>query len=275
MTEGKKKGFRAILPDGGIERARFIVSLALSLVLIAACVWYAVSCISIYSADTDTPFTRDTVGEHLGRLLPISLITIALTIAAGVLSLLTKAPKVTVIPIKSKALLKITERKLSVEHLSTSYTEKTCAEASLRKKFLLITAAASAVIIAVMLVFILDPSRYGTADPNTDIAYSAVIALAGSTVIFGGLYAMDILNEASYKRVLTAAREELSRQKSEGVSLTPCENSALGEGHTVLIVRLALIVIAIVFIILGIQNGGMADVLGKAVRICTECIGLG
>ena len=28
-------------------------------------------------------------------------------------------------------------------------------------------------------------------------------------------------------------------------------------------------------ILLGILNGGMADVLGKAIRICTECIGLG
>ena len=26
---------------------------------------------------------------------------------------------------------------------------------------------------------------------------------------------------------------------------------------------------------LGVLNGGMADVLGKAIRICTECIGLG
>ena len=95
MTEEKKKGFRALLPDGGIERVRFFVSLALSLLLIATCVWYAVSCILIYSADTDTPFTREIVGEHLGRLLPISLITVALTAAAGVLSLFTKAPKKT------------------------------------------------------------------------------------------------------------------------------------------------------------------------------------
>jgi hypothetical protein len=275
MTEGKKKGFRAILQGGRIERVRFFVSLALSLVLIATCVWYAVSCISIYSADTDTPFTREIVAEQLRILLPISLITVALTVAAGFISIFAKAPKNTVIPIKNKALLRITERKLSTEHLSAAYTEKANAEAKLQRKIVIIFAAASAVIIAAMLVFILNPSRYGKEDPNTDIAYSALIALCGSIVIFGGLYAMDILREASYKRVLTAAREELSRQKSEGVSLTPCENSALGEGHTVLVVRLALIAVAIVFIILGVSNGGMEDVLGKAVRICTECIGLG
>ncbi len=40
-------------------------------------------------------------------------------------------------------------------------------------------------------------------------------------------------------------------------------------------VRAVIAVIAVVFIIIGIVNGGMADVLSKAIRICTECIGLG
>ena len=41
------------------------------------------------------------------------------------------------------------------------------------------------------------------------------------------------------------------------------------------IVRAVVLVIAIVFIVLGVINGGMEDVLQKAIRICTECIGLG
>ena len=42
-----------------------------------------------------------------------------------------------------------------------------------------------------------------------------------------------------------------------------------------LIARYAILAASVVFIVIGIFNGGMADVLGKAVRICTECIGLG
>ena len=33
--------------------------------------------------------------------------------------------------------------------------------------------------------------------------------------------------------------------------------------------------ISIFFIVLGIMNGGLLDVLAKAVKICSECIGLG
>lgn len=42
-----------------------------------------------------------------------------------------------------------------------------------------------------------------------------------------------------------------------------------------LVTRLAVGVVAIVFIVLGAVNGGASDVLIKAIKICTECIGLG
>lgn len=39
--------------------------------------------------------------------------------------------------------------------------------------------------------------------------------------------------------------------------------------------RLLILCTAIVFILLGVMNGGAYDVLVKAINICTECIGLG
>ncbi|MBQ8415922.1 MAG: hypothetical protein IJX13_03335 [Clostridia bacterium] len=48
-----------------------------------------------------------------------------------------------------------------------------------------------------------------------------------------------------------------------------------GEKRSVWLVRTVLLALAAVMIVVGILNGGMGDVLAKAVRICTECIGLG
>ena len=45
--------------------------------------------------------------------------------------------------------------------------------------------------------------------------------------------------------------------------------------YFVWVVRCAVAVIGVAFVVLGVLNGGMEDVLGKAIRICTECIGLG
>lgn len=39
--------------------------------------------------------------------------------------------------------------------------------------------------------------------------------------------------------------------------------------------RMLLIVLAIIYIVIGVNNGGMRDVLIKAINICTECIGMG
>ena len=42
-----------------------------------------------------------------------------------------------------------------------------------------------------------------------------------------------------------------------------------------ILLRRILMAAAVVFIILGIMNGSMKDVLVKAIKICTECVGLG
>ncbi|MBQ8087435.1 MAG: thioredoxin [Clostridia bacterium] len=39
--------------------------------------------------------------------------------------------------------------------------------------------------------------------------------------------------------------------------------------------RLALLALGAVLTLWGVWNGGMRDVLVKAINICTECIGLG
>ena len=41
------------------------------------------------------------------------------------------------------------------------------------------------------------------------------------------------------------------------------------------ITKCVILAVAVVFVLIGIFNGGVADVLSKAVKICTECIGLG
>ncbi|MBE6924309.1 MAG: thioredoxin [Ruminococcaceae bacterium] len=41
------------------------------------------------------------------------------------------------------------------------------------------------------------------------------------------------------------------------------------------LIRFAGLALALVFIVVGIFNGSAEDVLTKAIKICTECIGLG
>lgn len=47
------------------------------------------------------------------------------------------------------------------------------------------------------------------------------------------------------------------------------------EAAVVNLVRIGVLLLAAVFLILGICRGEHMDVYGKAVRICLECIGIG
>ena len=59
------------------------------------------------------------------------------------------------------------------------------------------------------------------------------------------------------------------RASKRDVKVLRAEHAAHGK------LRTALYAVALALIIAGVMNGGMRDVLIKAINICTECIGLG
>ncbi|MBQ3210031.1 MAG: hypothetical protein IJB09_00870 [Oscillospiraceae bacterium] len=66
------------------------------------------------------------------------------------------------------------------------------------------------------------------------------------------------------------AKDKVKRNRSSNAAY-----ARAGEGKNTGLVRMVLLAAAILFILLGVMNGGAGDVLIKAKNICTECIGLG
>jgi hypothetical protein len=84
-------------------------------------------------------------------------------------------------------------------------------------------------------------------------------------VAFGAVIAASVVCRRSMEREI-ALLKGVSGNKAPEAAAKPSR---------VLYVRIALFALALVLIVLGINNGGMRDVLIKAINICTECIGLG
>ena len=63
-------------------------------------------------------------------------------------------------------------------------------------------------------------------------------------------------------------------KKSESIRMTPYPEKDISRSARKA-ARCVCIALAVLLIGLGIVNGGLWDVLVKAVNICTECIGLG
>ncbi len=83
---------------------------------------------------------------------------------------------------------------------------------------------------------------------------------------FGVVLAASFACGRNVKREITALKGHVGKAKPE----TPAPRRV-----PVGVLRACLYAVAIVFIVLGVMNGGLRDVLVKAVNICTECIGLG
>ncbi len=276
MTKGEKTRLCRFIPKDKKKAAELLLSVILSIVLLVTAICFIVNCVSLYKNGGDTPFSRESVALHLKKVAPISFISIGLAIAVGILSIFTKEPKTKNIPIKKRTLLLLLKNKLSDFATSEEYTKLAETERKRRKTVILISFLLSALFTAAALIFVLNPARYSVEEVNTDIAYSVVIAAISTALIFATVFVASRFLETSYAAEIEGTKAELKRLRLSGKETDSFLASlSKNEGHTVLLVRVIIFAVAVTFIILGIFNGGMADVLGKAVRICTECIGLG
>ena len=87
-----------------------------------------------------------------------------------------------------------------------------------------------------------------------------------------------VLQDKSYAREIEAAKNQATAERKAGINRT-----LEGTGKTypqtkdrfTFYLRATIFILAVVFILAGIQNGGLEDVLIKANVICMECVGLG
>ncbi len=76
--------------------------------------------------------------------------------------------------------------------------------------------------------------------------------------------------EKAAKRAEKKAARALRKQSKAEKGRSPKARAA-----RVWLVRIGLCAVGIIFVVTGVMNGGMKDVLLKAINICTQCIGLG
>ena len=257
-----------------VEKIYLITLLILSCVIVITAVCFIVSCTAIYNLG-DEPFTREVVAEYFSRIAPITFICLGLTVAAGVLSLYAKPASPVRIPLSARTMLKLARRRLAGRELSEDYKLTREKEAKHRRVVIIIAAALSAIFAAIALIFVLNPARYTIEDVTTDIAYSVLIGLSAAIASFAVCFVASFLLDISLRRELAATKAEAKIAPAGEAFSGEDEELSKREGHAHLIVRASVLTVAVVFIVLGIFNGGMADVFGKAIVICTECIGLG
>ena len=143
--------------------------------------------------------------------------------------------------------------------------ENAKAEESLRRKIGYGTAAVTVFCAVLSLRFLLNRENFVSWDLEMVMGQMLLHTLPWMVAAFGAVMGASFLCSRSMEREIGMLKGLAGKEETAAVS----KPSRLPQ------VRAALYILAVVLIGLGIHNGGMRDVLIKAINICTECIGLG
>ena len=260
---------------GVISRIHTGYGIFLAIVVVAVAVCFAVSCISIYRDGGSSPFTPESISAHFNKIAIPTYISIAALIIGAIIAI--------VMPEKESELGKIYNPYIPLRALGSRLKLSECDgeladDIRKERKFRILIRVLCAVICIALfgaaLLFSLDFSRFSATDVNREVLGCVLISLPLSLGALVLIFAAAMINSASAVRELEITKWAISRRKSALMPKKEEKESRLGS-VSVNIFRVIVLGVGIAFVILGINNGGMEQVLGKAVRICTECIGLG
>ncbi len=278
-----------------LKRVRDISSTVLSVLLGLLGFAFAFSCTHIFFTRPAPAFSREVVGVYLAYLLVPSIIVILGVIAVGVMTLLLCEPKEKIRAEKDSArdLRRIYEKHAFAfdEKYAFGYGESTLClgenkeaiKKAMLARFLMYTLAASlAVIFALIALFTaVNFQRFDMTDINGDVLSSSLLLFPLAFITLGLIYIVirntHKIKAAEVNWLKGAIKENVIADNSDLTNfykkIRLFNKNILPKAQNVITV--VILVLGIVFVILGSQNGGMAAVLEKAARICTECIGLG
>ena len=114
--------------------------------------------------------------------------------------------------------------------------------------------------------FLLDWSNFASRDLEVVVRQMAIETFPWMGLAFILLMAAEQWNFRLLMKELELRRSAPKRKLNAAAS-----EKTTGRN----VIRVIIAAAAVVLIVLGVMNGGMFDVLVKAINICTECIGLG
>ena len=270
---------------------RLIAASLTSLMLIVLGVLYIISCIGIWRSGS-SPFTRDSVGTALMKLLIPSVITVALIIATAVLFVIFPVKEKKRTAVDSKDTRDVLARKIKLTECSAERGAAIVNEKN-RRAFLRIGGCALFLLSLIYpIIYLLTPESFGVADINTDVLIAALHVILSFIPLTVYAIISSYMIRSSYGREAELLRGAIKERSSvdaealydpEAAGKRPLSSyldgilGFFGKNKRIILTltRCTVLIVGAVFVILGIFNGGMKDVLDKAVNICRECIGLG
>lgn len=251
-----------------------IYGIVTSVLLIITGILLMISCVQINQIG-NRPFTPENISAAFSKIsIPvyISVGLVALGIVLWLISPIVKKSKKTAV-ISKKTVLARLEKKLDSAACDAEFTASVNKEKKLRLILRVVTVVLCVAVSVPALIYVLNFNNFG-ADYNGAVIAACLWILPCTFVAMGLCVALIYLENASLERQIKTVKVAIAKSGSISASEEKCSCSCKSR-KIMLSIRLAILAVALLFIVVGIFNGGMDDVLSKAINICTECIGLG
>ena len=223
-------------------------------------------------------YTREKVGAALMPILPLFLLSFAMTVYGLVKDIKDEEADKPVQDVERA-------RDLVCARIAQP-SEEMAKERALQKKLLLGGWIGFAVCMIPILLYITNGVHFAVTDAEgLDHSIVSMVTFVVPWTVLGlaCLIVSTVLQGKSMQRESDAASARMKEEKEAGTVKAPeavkadaaLYNTSPETARRRVLIRRVLLVAAVIFVVLGVQNGSMKDVLVKAIRICTECVGLG
>lgn len=237
----------------------------ISVLVAGACL--IAGCLSIYSFG-EGEYTRQIVIETFSKIsIPVYL-CLLLTVIGFIWDL--KSPIQYESKLNDKNYIHLLDQLYNKKDLKICDAEllnHIKAEQKSRKLHSIIKTIIICISIIVFLIYTLNGNNY-EADINASVIKAMFVLIPCWIVPF--IYSIFVAfhNEKSIKKEIELLKSIIAKANKE-------KPVVVEKNKVVTVIRFALLLIGIVSLVYGYCAGGTADVLTKAINICTECIGLG
>jgi len=257
------------MPEKRKQYIHLLYGIALSAMLAVSAILLMVACVGICRSG-EQPFSPESVAAAFSPIAIPVLCTAALVIIGFVLDLfLPKTDKKTAVPTQYSMTLKRMRKRADLGQADADTLRRISAQQQTRKLHKLISAGLLVAGSIVFLCYALQKDAFHPTQINDSVIRAMAVLLPCMAVPFG--YAIFA---AFHARVSIKKEIELLKQLPTRPAASD-EEASQRERNTIASARSLLLCIGAAALIYGLLSGGTADVLTKAINICTECVGLG
>lgn len=252
------------MKDNKTLKRIFLIAVSIQTILMG--IFFIVQILRIYYGN-QAQFTSEICKQYLLQILPIVIIWLILIIFSSIK-----------FNDKDKYIAKISNiTKLNnLENICPNLNDMDSEYILLKKekqkcKIGLLICIIITIICSMMgLLYLLNVKHFSSNNNLSQQAIQMSIHLLPWCIIsFGGFIAYSYYEEKSAKKSIDIIKTIIKNNGKKENIKNRQNNKKIN------IARLAIIAIALILIIIGINNGDAQSVLQKAINICTECIGLG